>query len=156
MFVGFVVFPLLILLQALVVTDRERLVSICQAVARAVQHGDVAGVAEYVSPQFTNEDSRGGRSIDKALLIETLEQLLSRYDVEEPRLRQFEVEVDGAEAVVCFSASCRIITPDQIIAPMGSAWELTFARSEGRWRVIDIRPRPTPLFPYERLSDIPR
>jgi hypothetical protein len=156
MFVGFVVFPLLILLQALVVTDRERLVSICHAMAQAVQKGDVGGVAEHVSPQFLNQDPQGGRSIGKVQLIETLEQLLSRYDVEEPRLRQFEVEVAGAEAVVRFTASCRIITSDEIIAPMGSAWELSFARAEGSWRVIDIRPRPTPLFPYRRLSDIPR
>lgn len=155
MLAGFVAFPLMVLLQGLVVTDRERLVSICHALARTVQKGDVPAFAEHVSGTFSHEGGSQGEVVNKSQFIETLEQLLNRYDVEEPRLRHFEVEVDGAEAVVRFSASCRVITPDEIISSLASAWELAFARSEGRWQVTDIRPRPSPLFPYRRLTDLP-
>jgi len=156
MFAGFIAFALLVLLQALVVTDRERLVASCWALARAVQAGDVEAFADHVSENFATEGLHREATVGKEGLTEWLEQVLHTYSVEEPNLRQFQIEVTGDRALVRFTATCRIITPQEVVSRYPSAWEFDFGWSERRWQVTDIRPQPTRLFPYRRLADIPR
>ncbi len=153
---GFVVFPLLVLLQALVVTDRERLVSICHSLAHAYRDGDLVAFGRQVSGSFGAEPPRGAEPWDKTALLEWLEGQLASYRIEEPRLSRFEVEVEGDRAVVRFSATCRVITPDQIITWHPSAWELGFRRTDRGWLMENLRPRATSIFPYSRLGDLPR
>lgn len=153
---GFVVFPLLVLLQALVVTDRERLMGICHDLADAVRRADVDAFGEHISPRFQSDPGPGDVAWDKAALLERFESASSTYRIEEPRLRTFEIQVDGARAAVCFAATCRIVTAEQIIARRPSNWELIFERQASGWRVTNIRPRPSRLFPYRRLHDLPR
>jgi hypothetical protein len=154
--IGFVVFPLLVLVQALVVTNRERLIGICHDLARACRDGDPAAFGRHVSDTFAAEARGGGERWDKAALLDWLERQLTTYRIEEPRLRQFEVEPDGDRAVVRFAATCRVISSEQIINRYPSAWELHFHRIGGQWLLEDARPRRTPLFPYGGLGDLPR
>ncbi|MHC4610687.1 MAG: hypothetical protein ACYS7M_10115, partial [Planctomycetota bacterium] len=58
-------------------------------------------------------------------------------------------------ATVRFAATCRIVTAQQIFARHPSRWELVFECEGGRWRVVNIRPRSSSLFPYRRLTDLP-
>ena len=153
---GLVACPLLVLLQALVVTDRERLTAVCHALADAVRQADIEAFGRHVSPLFESHPVAGGTSWDKAALLEHLESTITTYRIEEPRLRGFEFELDATGAVVRFSATCRIVTADRIGSGYPSNWELTFERRGDRWQVISIRPRPSRLFPYRRLSDLPR
>ena len=151
---GFVVFPLLVLLQALVVTDRERLIGICHDLANAVRRADVNAFGEHISPLFQSDPGPGSVTWDKAVLLERFESAKSTYRIEEPRLRTFEIRVDGARAVVRFAATCRIVTAEQIITRHLSNWELIFERQTGGWRITNIRPRSSRLFPYRRLHDL--
>ncbi len=153
---GLVVFPLLLALQALVATDRERLEARCQAMSRAVQSGDLEALADHVSESFAAEGAREGTPIDKAGLIALLQRVLHTYSVEEARLSRFEFQVTGDRATVSFTASCRLITPNEVIPHFPSQWELDFVLSEQQWLATDIRPQPSRFLPYRRLGDIPR
>ena len=70
-----------------------------------------------------------------------------------------EVRVTGGNATVgatvTFTAGCRIVTSEAIIPRSLSMWRCTFQRQADTWRLIGVQPRPTPLFPFRRLEDIP-
>jgi len=154
--IGFVLFPLLIVMQALVVTDRERLIAACHELAYAYRDGDLIAMRRLVSETFESDPRRGQEPWSKDDLLDWLEHELTVYRVEEPRLRQFQTEVNGDEAVVRFAASCRVVSPDQLINRVVSNWELEFGRRDGQWLLENVRPRPSPLFPFARLHDLPR
>jgi len=153
---GFVILPLLCVLQAVVVTDREQLVITCRQVAGAVQKHDLRGLAEFVSDDFQGDASSIGDGLDRSHFLDMVENLLNTYQIEEVRLTGFEVEVAGDRATVSYSSTCRVVTRESMIARVPSRWELVFKRESPGWRIVQIRPLPTQFFPYRKLSDIPR
>ncbi|MCP4248972.1 MAG: nuclear transport factor 2 family protein [bacterium] len=152
--VGFAVAALLVVVQALVVTDRERLVQVSRDLADACRRADLEAFAAYVSPGFQSDPGAG--TWDREALVGNLERILHRYQIEELSLRSFEFDLDESPAVVRFAATCRIITTEQIIGHIFSRWELHFEPGPQGWRVVNIRPIPTPMFPYRRLTDFSR
>lgn len=156
MVAGFLVFALLVVVQKLVVTDRERIEEHCHALARAVQRGDVPAVGRLVADDFLSEQGGNRSPWNKKRFLDLLQQLLTRYDIEEADLKNVQVEVEGDRGVARFAAVCRVVTPEAIEYPPLSTWEVTFGRRDSLWRVVEIRLRPTPLFPFRYLADIPR
>jgi hypothetical protein len=145
MLVGLVVFPLLVLIQALVVTDRERLTSVCESLARAVRDADVDAFDDHLVDGFRFDGEVLGRSLDRATTRERLEHTLTRYRIEDPRLSHFEIEIDGVRATVRFTARCRVVSAERIQPSLSTSWELTFHKTADRWLVtsarnIDLRP----------------
>lgn len=145
-----ILFPLLLALQAWVVTDRERVTAVCREMADAMDAGEVARVGSHVSPTFAVG------TMDRPALLEALEGVLTRVKVEEPRLTDFEVTTDGDQARATFAASCRLVTAGAIESGMLSRWELTFRRIDRRWQVVEIRPIPTPWLPHRSLDEVIR
>ncbi|MHC4065512.1 MAG: hypothetical protein ACYSUI_13585, partial [Planctomycetota bacterium] len=111
---GLVAWPVLVILNALVVTDRERLTGICRDLAEAVSRTDAEAFAEHISQRFQSDPGRNGTSWDKSALLQRVEGTVKTYRVEEPRLRAFEIDLDGDRATVRFAATCRIVTAHQI------------------------------------------
>ena len=147
---GFVVACLLLVIQTLVVTDRERIITICREMACAIEDGDVDGVGKHVAQTFAAD------SIDREALLASLTRILTQVCVEDPRLTRFEVTVDGARGGADFHARCRLVTPDAIEFARPTRWRLTFERVDGRWQVVEITPVPTAVFPYRTLADVLR
>ncbi|MFQ5489980.1 MAG: nuclear transport factor 2 family protein [Phycisphaerae bacterium] len=156
MLAGFLIGPLLVLAQAWIQTDAERLTAICRQMADAVEAVDPPGFAQYISEGFRAAGRPGQDGLDRQELLDQLSQLLNVYRIEQPRLRGFVVQVDGDQATVRYAATCRVIAPDQVLPLVTSAWELIFARRNGQWRVVDLHPRSTPTFPFTSLDEIPR
>jgi len=154
MLVGFVVFPLMVLLQAVVTTDRERLVQVCRAMAEAVESADTHAFSGFVSDDFALSGDSAA-DLAKEDLVKKLERFLMTYDIEDARLRQFEIQVDGERATVVFTAHCRVVASEVITPGSVSKWQCRFQREGDSWRMIHVEPRPTPLFPFSRLRDIP-
>ena len=139
MLAGFVVGPLLVLIQWLVVTEAERLRSTCEALAEAVRDADVPAFERHLAADFSFDGPQLGRSLDKAATCERLEQQLKRYRIENPRLGSFEIEVTGGRAVVHLTARCRVVSADEIEPTVVSDWELTFERVGKRWLLTAAR-----------------
>jgi hypothetical protein len=89
-------------------------------------------------------------------LLESLERTLTRVKVEEPRLSDFTVSTDGDRGRATFAANCRLVLPNAIESGILSRWELGFQRIVERWQVIEIKPAPTPWFPYRSLREVMR
>lgn len=144
---GLLAAPLLVVVQALVVTERERIVAVCHKLARAVEAGDVDGFGAHIADGFADG------SIDRDRLLASLTRALARVRVEEARLSGFKLSVDGARGQVDFQAGCRLVAADFIDGRVLSRWKLSFVLLGGEWRVIAIQPVPTPTFPYQSLRE---
>lgn len=153
---GFLICPLLLLVQAWVQTDRERLIDICRQMARRVEAVDPPGFVEFLAQDFHSTGRSADGLLDAQGMLEELRQLLNTYRIEQPRLRSFQVQVTGNQANVRYAATCRVITPDQVWPLINSAWELGFVRQDDQWRVVTLDLRPTPTLPFNSLAEIPR
>ncbi len=142
---GFVVFPLMMLIQTLVVTDREQLQAVCRAMADAIRQADVGTFADHLARDFKYDGPAMGRVLGADDTCTRLDDELNRFRIEEPRLWGFEIEVSGDRATVRFAARCRVVSAEQIEPSLRTDWELTFRRVDGEWQAtsahnLDVKP----------------
>jgi hypothetical protein len=147
MMVGFVACPLLVLLQALVKTDQERIIELCREMTLAAERGDIAALDVHIAEHF---DSGG---IHKPRLLEALTLALTRIHIEEARLSGFRfVSESGRRARIRFRAVARVIADGQIARRSPTTWELRFEGGADGWQVIELNPVSSPGFPFGSLG----
>lgn len=132
--VGLSVSALLLVVQWLVVTDREKLERTTRLLSSAVARQDIDGFVEFVDP---NAKFDGGH--DREQFKEHLSYLLKKYEVEHPSVGGFVIEINGTHASVRCSASCRV-TAREWSSSVPSSWQLTFELRSGQWLVTDLKP----------------
>jgi hypothetical protein len=148
MLVGFGLFGVLVAVQALVVTDRERITAIVETLVEATKKGDLVGIAAHIAEQFEVE----GYGRDE--FLEGVRRILTHYHVENPIIRHLHITIGEGEAEARFGVICRIVTAEEMNPNTATAWTLAFAWIDGRWQVIRVGPRPTPVFPFRNLGDL--
>ncbi|UCG17063.1 MAG: hypothetical protein JSV19_03335, partial [Phycisphaerales bacterium] len=125
--IGFVVIPLLLVVQAVVETDRERIISLCRELAIAAEDGDLAAIGAHVADGFQTE------GIDRDGFLSLTTRALAAVHPEDARLTGFGVAfTDGRRATVRFRAAVRIYHADVMGSRRLSKWELHFERVSGR------------------------
>ena len=149
---GLIAIPLLVAVQILVVTDRERIIRICRELAKATAQADTTALGRHIAANFAINSP--GRVSNKAGLLDEFERILSKWDVEEERLSAFDVAVDGHTARATFHATCRLISNDLMIPRHVSKWKLEFAKLDTVWLVTHIRPSSTPPWKRGSLPDL--
>ncbi len=132
--VGLSASALLLVVQWWVVTDREKLERTTRLLSSAVEHHDIDGVVALVDP---NAKFDGG--YDREQFKEHLSYLLKKYEVENPSVGGFVVDINGTQASIRCSASCRVTTREWS-GTVPSRWELTFKLRSGQWLVTDLKP----------------
>lgn len=145
---SFAAMPALLLLSALVVTPRERVIGLCRGLAAMVEAGDVATIGQHLAGDFE------AAGFSRLGFLDRIEQSLARYDVNEARLRSFQVTFPRRnEAVAVFNATCRVRSVDAFFDRLASRWRLTL-RDDGRlWRVTRVEALPTALSPIRDVRD---
>ena len=150
MLVGLTLCILLPAVQMLVVTDRERIRLVCQAMVDATEAGDIEAIGEHVAPNFNV------RGLDRKAFLDGVGKALNRTHVEDASLSHVEIEVAGNRATVQFNVRCRVIAPQDVEYVPLSAWTAIFERHNGQWQMIAVDPRSTPFFPFSRLEELIR
>ena len=150
MLIGFALFPLLLGLQAAVVTHRERVTAVVETLVEATQQGDVPGIAAHIADNFEAE------KLDRREFLDGVRSVLTRYHVENARRRNLEITINGFEAEARFGVICRIVTAEEMIPNFASAWTVRFALIDDRWQATSVEPRPTPVFQYRHLGELMR
>ena len=117
----------LLVMQWLVVTDRETLEATVRTMARAMDEGDVATIAEHVDAGF----QLGQENRDE--FIESVNRTLQVYQVDEARITGVESAVEGDGATVSFWARCDVRGGGATDYNFFSRWRLHFVRRAGRW-----------------------
>ncbi len=113
--------------------------------------GDVDAVALLLS-----EDFAAGELDREAFLRRAIEKL-TRFDVDDPRLRAFEVTfAEPGQAVVVFDAVCRVRSPDAYINQFPSRWWMSLRRGGRSWKVTRLETLSTPFSPVRRMRELLR
>lgn len=124
----------LFIVQALIQTDREKLIATVRQLSEWVSEGDIPKVIDLFAPDV---QFGGGRDRDdfKAHLI----TLLERYDIRAATISGFEMEIQSTQAVLTCRSRCTVSTTEWTY-PVVSRWELGFELAGERWRIISLKP----------------
>lgn len=140
--------PALLLASLLVVTPRERIISLCHDLVVLVDEGDVAAIGQQLADDF----DAGGYGRTESLT--RLERTLARYQVDNAQLTYPEVDFPHRdEGVAVFNAACRVHSEDVYFERLLSRWRVTFRHRGGRWLVTRIEAIPTAFSPISDVRD---
>ena len=124
----------LLVLQEIVVTDRERITALIQELASATAKPDFATIEQALDAAYADD------VFNRDTVMPAIRGALGRYRVEGPRVFAFEIRIDGDSADATFNALCDIRESDGFVPNVLSLWRLRLVRHEGRWFVRSIRP----------------
>jgi hypothetical protein len=145
---GFAVFPVLLAASILVVTDRERVITLCRELALEVERGDAFAIEQHLADDFLAGD------LDRDRFADRLQTALERYRVDYPRLRRFDVSFPSeTTAIAEFEATARVRSPNTFYGQMLSKWRISFRRHHKDWLITSLEAIPTPLSPIRDLRD---
>ncbi len=136
------------LLQQFVTTDRERIVTACEAMVQAVDVGDLPTIDAHLSAKFSTEEH------DKESFMAFVGRRLERHEIEDAKLTIRSIEINGLNAVVVIRVDCTVDS-NSYQGPLPSSWELTFEQEGDEWRMISVKPIQIGPQKFTRLSDLP-
>ena len=121
----------LVVMQHVVVTDREAIRATIEDMARDVVDGDVASLGEKLDERMTLGPIKG-----KGAVLHHAHLTLQEYDVRNARVSAFEIDLENRLAQVRFQAVGDIHgrQTEGFRTPM--LWKLTMVRSPRGWRVL--------------------
>jgi hypothetical protein len=141
----------LLIVQAAVETDRERLRTICAELAEDVEKEDVSAIARRLAA-----DVQAGRW-GKEELVDVARSQLSRYRLDRAKVHDFSFEFpQEGEAVVEMSSVCNVGGGEGVYDRLTIRWRLTFRESNGQWLITVIDVVPTMLSPVRKIGDLQR
>lgn len=148
---GLAAVVLLLIVQSLVTTTRERLMALCERIANAAERGNAAAVVEHVSPRFRADD------LDYDDFVALVERALQRTTVERIRFSHFRARKGENGTVIAeFDASARIRRADAVSGTVPTRWRVTFEREGETWKILNAEALPAPFSPIDDLGDIAR
>jgi len=149
--IGFAAIPTLLILSAVVVTSRERIIMVCHDLAKAVEADDVSAIRRHLSADFEAD------GLERSAFVEHVEGVLARFSVHYPELKRFKVTFpDKGVGIATFNVSCRVESAEMSYGWLPSRWRLTFGRFGDAWLVTNIKPIPIPPLHIHHLKDVPR
>lgn len=135
-------------LSALVVTQREEVIGTCLAMARAVDDGDLRAI-----DRFLDKSCVVGGLNREAFLIR-LEAALTRFRVDQPQLRGFEVVVDPTgRAAAEFTASAQLRSAEGDWGRVPTKWRVSLRRVGDAWRLTGVESIPVPPLNLKTTGD---
>lgn len=122
-----------------VVTQREEVILACQAMALAVDDGDMGAIGEFL------DESCVVGGLDRRGFLERLENVLTRFRVDQPRLRGFEVVVSStSRAMAEFTTWAQIRSAEGMWDRVPTKWRVSLRCARETWRVTGIESIPIP------------
>jgi len=135
--IGFALLPSLMALSIYVVTPREKVIQLCEDLARFVDDGNVRAI----DMRLTGDCTAGSR--DRQSFLAEVERALTEYRVDEPSLSRFAVEFQSdTEGAVKFTATGRVRSPDMAYDWLTTRWRLDVRRVGKDWQVSRVETRP--------------
>ena len=122
----------LLLVQALVVTDAEKIRRVTREMARAVDFGKVEVIQTHLADDFATW------GYDRDEFGEFVYEQLEVYRVDEVWVGGAELQVDGAQAGIEFTARARVGTNETGLQPYLGRWRLTLRREGSKWLVTRV------------------
>jgi hypothetical protein len=127
-----VVCGLLIGLNLYIETDREKLEQLVEALAEAVDDGDVETLGANIAESFRYEGQT------KRFFLEAVYRDLQRFQIDEASVGGFSIELAGDRATVNFRASCDYKSDQRARANIPSQWTVVCVRTPDGWKLQTI------------------
>ncbi len=145
--IGLALIPTGLLLSVMVETRRENVEEFCQGLARAVDEGEVETIAAHLAEDFHSD------GFDRGSFLEIVEQSLTRFRVDQPRLHDIEIVFQtDASATVALTVKCQVRSADVFYDRLPTRWRLNLRRSGESWRVVRIEAIPIPPLNLRELN----
>lgn len=123
----------LLIVQHIVVTDRERIGRIIDELALAVDCEDVQVITDAMA-----DDCRVDR-MDKDELTDRLRTFFERAEIDDVKIIGTEIETDGDTASAFVKGHCRVTGTEYPYEHHPSSWSIEFERRGGTWLIHRIR-----------------
>lgn len=137
----------LIVLQWLVVTDREKILAQLDDFVAAVERENRAAIAQVIDEKY---DAEG---MDREGILEFLTDALERVDIFDTRLRRRDVTVDGDHADLDLGAIATV----RIRAGSGEIhsgrWKLRWRKTD-EWRIVSLMPVEIDTIEFKSLRQV--
>jgi hypothetical protein len=127
---------LVLLVERLVVTDREQLLADVREIARGLEMHQSETLDRYLDDDFRGY--LGGREIDRKAAIETADQAVKGMGVSSVSLRDVEVQVNGATARMRGEAWLTFQAPNIGVGRGRLEWEVVWRKRGGQWRIAEL------------------
>lgn len=130
---GLFVGAVLLIVQHLVVTDREQIRELIENLALAVDCEDIRPIEAAIDSEY-NADG-----MDKAQLLRRMREAFEHADIDDVKLVDTRIQAEGDHAVVNLRAHARVRSPDWPYDYHLSAWDIELVRRGSAWRVMAAR-----------------
>ena len=136
-YITLVVCGCLIVLQHLVVTKRELLHQRIDVLSAACDAGDMAAMGECFADEVRFGSPVRGIVVPRRAIIGMTSLALQEYEVNEARVGNVTIEMQGDQAFVRFSVTCDLKGP-QAAYRVPTLWKLRCTYADDDWRVDQI------------------
>ena len=127
---------LVLLVERLVVTDREQLLADVREIARSLEMHQTETLDRYLDDDFRGY--LGGREMDRKAAIETADQVVKGMGVSSVSLRDVEVQVNGATARMRGEAWLTFQDPNIGVGRGRLDWEIVWLERGDQWRIAEL------------------
>lgn len=122
----------LLVVQSVVVTDRETITGLLCELASATEKPDLAAIEGAL------DDTYALGPLTRKTVMPAIQAKLTRNAIERPRLWNFTIDVRGDEATAHFNASCDLRTEGALFPTTLSEWRVKLVRRETGWKIQAI------------------
>ena len=152
--IGLAASAALLVVQALVVTHRERAGATLDAIAESLERGRTAALETALSNSFDAGRLRG-EPLNRARFIEYVQNMVRHVDVVWTQRVDLDLTSDSSDRFVAEAGFLAEIATGEARGAFRSRWSLTFERVAGQWLITGIEPisiegMPAPT--WERIS----
>ncbi|HSW46319.1 MAG TPA: nuclear transport factor 2 family protein [Phycisphaerae bacterium] len=125
----------LIAMQKLVVTDREAIRAMVEAMAEVVRKGDVQALGDHFAADMTFEADSGRDAVLRRARSE-----LQRYEIRNPRVSGFVIEIQDGEAKADFHVMADVrVAGGETHYSTPTRWTLKCRHETDGWRVFHAK-----------------
>ena len=120
-------------LAAIITTERERLVTALDELARAAQEGDMGAAAPWIDQTYFDG------LYDRADLLDVVALAKQIHAIRSVRVSGVEIRIDGEEAVAAFMATIGMKDPGIGRDAYPTRWRLWWVRRKDGWRLVSAQ-----------------
>jgi hypothetical protein len=137
--VGLGIAAILVLVQALVVTQREHADRILRRIEKDLVRGGISALAAALAPDFVTDDPQRS-ALRRAAFLDLAREWLRRVRVHWLERTDLRIESTGRDRFVVSAAYVTEIGAEQFGGVFRSRWSLTFVRTPAGWQILHLHP----------------
>jgi hypothetical protein len=134
--VGLALAVVLLVVQALVVTQREHADRIMRSIERDVLASRTEAIAAALSDRFQIPE----KNWDRERFIERVKDYMQTIDVRTLNRRKLQIEKSETDAFEISVSYLAEISGRDYAGPVLSRWKIYFVHEDGHWRILRIEP----------------